>query len=333
MKRYNIPTRRINKSVRLIGSVIRTCSPAYSEKIFHMQNRALDKLVKGHWLSAKTRVRECFVTRKDGSRLRLLVCTSKKKKASKPVTGLLWIHGGGYAIGLPEQDFLFADMFCKDGSCIAVLPDYTRSTQKPYPAALEDCYLALMWMWHNAGKLGINRQQLFVGGDSAGGGLTAAVCLYARDKGKIPVAFHMPLYPMLDDREQTPSSQNNDAPVWNTQANRLGWALYLKGITGEIPYYAAPSRAVDLSKMPPCCTYVGTLEPFYDETILYCERLKKEKIPVHLKEFEGCFHAFDLMGYPTNPAKEARKFLMETFQYAQARYFHFCSFDTGNDEN
>lgn len=321
VKKYNISNRMMNKHVRLIGAAIRTFSPPYSEEIFHKQNKAMDKSVKGHWLSLKTKVKECYVTRKDGSKLRLLVCTSKKKSVKKPVTGLLWIHGGGYAIGLPEQDFFFADLFCKDASCIAVLPDYRRSTEAPYPAALEDCYLTLRWMWRNAEKLGINRKQLFVGGDSAGGGLTAAVCLYARDKGKIPVAFHMPLYPMLDDREQTPSSQNNDAPVWNTQANRLGWEVYLNGVEDNVPCYAAPARATDLSGMPPCCTYIGTLEPFHDETIIYCEQLRKEGIPVHIKEFEGCFHAFDIVGYPTKPAKEARAFLRETFQYAQEHYF------------
>ena len=321
MKKYNITNEMMNRNVRIIGSAIRAFSPPYSEKIFHMQNKTMDKFVKGHWLSAKTKVKECYVTRKDGSKLRLLICTSKKKSTKKPVTGLLWIHGGGYAIGLPEQDFLFTDIFCKDGSCIAVLPDYRRSTESPYPAALEDCYLTLRWMWHNADKLGIHRNQIFVGGDSAGGGLTAAVCLYARDKGKIPVAFHMPLYPMLDDREQTASSQNNDAPVWNTQANRLGWEVYLRGVGDNIPYYAAPARATDLSGMPACCTYVGTIEPFHDETILYCEALRKAGVPVHFKEFEGCFHAFDIVGYPTKLAREARRFLRETFQYAQEHYF------------
>ena len=258
----------------------------------------------------------------EGNALKVWVLRpTTEAKPPRKTPGILWIHGGGYAIGLPEQDFLFASTFCKDGSCITVLPDYTRSTDAPYPAALEDCYLTLKWMWYNAEKLGINRKQIFVGGDSAGGGLTAAVCLYARDKGQIQIAFHMPLYPMLDDREITKSSQNNDAPVWNTQANQVAWKLYLKDIDGEVPYYAAPARAMDYKGMPPCCTYVGTIEPFYDETIAYCKALEREGIPVHLKEFEGCFHAFDLMGYPTRVGKEARKFLGETFEFAQKHYY------------
>lgn len=320
MAKHQIKTSEINKSVRLIGRIIRTMSPYFTVEAFHRQNKALDRWMKGHWRSTRTKVQTVQICRKDGTMLRILVCQSKKVKTRENATGVLWLHGGGYAIGVPEQDFLFADMFCQDGSSIAVLPDYTRATSSPYPAALEDCYLTLCWMRKNADKLGINRRQIFVGGDSAGGGLTAALCQYARDDGEVAVAFQMPLYPMLDDREVTASSQNNDAPLWNTRSNRAGWRLYLKGVE-SVPSYAAPARCEDYIGLPPICTYVGTIEPFYDETIRYCEAMKAAGIPVHLKEFEGCFHAFDLVAYPTKPAKEARRFLTETYRYAQQHYY------------
>lgn len=151
---------------------------------------------------------------------------------------------------------------------------HTLAAKAPYPAALEDCYLVLKWMKENAQELGINPNQLFVGGDSAGGGLTAAVCLYARDKGEVNIAYQMPLYPMLDDRMITASSQNNDAPVRNTASNEAAWALYLDGIE-EVPIYAAPSRADNLRNLPPACTYVGTIEPFHDETVDLVNRLRE----------------------------------------------------------
>lgn len=320
MAKYQIKTSEINKSIRPIGCIIRKMSPYFTDETFRRQNKMLDRWMKGHWLSTKTQVQTVQICRKNGTMLRILVCRSKKVKTRENATGVLWIHGGGYAIGVPEQDFLFADMFCKDGTSVAVLPDYTRSTSSPYPAALEDCYLTLCWMRENADKLGINRRQIFVGGDSAGGGLTAALCQYARDMGKVSIAFQMPLYPMLDDREMTASSQNNDAPLWNTKSNRAGWKLYLNGLE-TIPAYAAPSRCEDYTGLPPICTYVGTIEPFHDETIRYCEAVKAAGIPVHLKEFEGCFHAFDLVAFPTKPAKEARRFLAETYRYAQQHYF------------
>ena len=81
----------------------------------------------------------------------------------------------------------------------------------PYPAALKDCYAALKYLKDHARELGINSSQIMVGGESAGGGLTAALCMYARDKGEVQIAFQMPLYPMLDDRD-TPSSREQPRP-------------------------------------------------------------------------------------------------------------------------
>ena len=320
---YKVKWSDMDPSVRLIGWIYRKILPYSDEKLFHHQNRLLDRFIKGHWFSRQTRAETITVKRPDGSELRLLVCRARNHDNSgKNRTGLLWIHGGGYAVGLPEQDVLFARMFCRDDSCIAVLPQYRRSLDAPYPAALDDCYQALEWMWKHTEELGINRDQIFVGGDSAGGGLTAALCLYARDKGEIPIAFQMPLYPMIDDRQITASSQDNDAPVWNTKSNDLAWKLYLGDLHGkEVPAYAAPSRAENLKGLPPVLTYVGTIEPFYDETKAFVEALKEAGVPVTFREFPGCFHGFDIIAYPAKAARSARKFLMENFRYAQEHYF------------
>ena len=278
-----------------------------------------EKFLTGKWLGKHTTVETRYIDRPDGTKLRVLVCKSKAGTTPN-ATGLLWIHGGGYAIGAPEQDFFFADPLTRDGSCVAVMPAYTLATKAPYPAALEDCYLALKWMQEHAQELGINPRQLFVGGDSAGGGLTAAVCLYARDKGEVNIAYQLPLYPMLDDRMITTSSRNNDAPVWNTASNEAAWALYLEGIE-EVPIYAAPARAESLRNLPPACTYVGTIEPFHDETVDFVNRLREQGVEVTFKEYEGCFHAFDMMGAGTKVGKDARAFLLENFRNAQKQCF------------
>ena len=118
----------------------------------------------------------------------------------------------------------------------------------------------------------------------------------------------------------TASSQNNDAPVWNTVSNEAAWELYLEGIE-EVPIYAAPARAENLRNLPPACTYVGTIEPFHDETVDYVNRLQEQGVEVAFKEYEGCFHAFDMMGAGTNVGKDARAFLMENFRNAQKRYY------------
>lgn len=316
-----IKNRDIHPDVRLAGRVLRRIMPAFTREQLMKLSEKCEKYLAGRWLGKNTRVEQRMLARPDGTQLRVLICRSKA--GTKPeATGLLWIHGGGYAIGAPEQDFFFTDPLVRDGSCVAVMPAYTLATKAPYPAALEDCYLALRWMKENAQELGINPGQLFVGGDSAGGGLTAAVCLYARDRGEVNIAFQMPLYPMLDDRMITASSQNNDAPVWNTASNEAAWGLYLAGVAKDpIPVYAAPARAENLRGLPPACTYVGTIEPFHDETVDFVERLREQGVEVTFKEYEGCFHAFDMMGAGTKIGKDARAFLLEQFRRAQSRYF------------
>mgnify|MGYP001125490301 CR=1 FL=1 len=121
----------------------------------------------------------------------------------------------------------------------------------------------------HAQELGIRDDQIMVGGDSAGGGLAAALTLYARDQQDVAIAFQMPIYPMLDDRMETESAQNNDMPVWNSKSNALAWRLYLAGLFGtdHVPPYAAPARADRYEDLPPTVTFVGDLEPFRDETI------------------------------------------------------------------
>lgn len=308
----------MHPDVRLAGTVMRMLLPGYTEETLYKYARLCKKLLRGKWLGRHTAVEERFIPRPDGSKLRILVC--RAKKGTKPkATGLLWIHGGGYAMGAPEQDSFFTDPLVSDGSAVAVLPAYTLSTEKPYPAALEDCYRALLWMLASANELGIDPNQLFVGGDSAGGGLTAALCLYARDRAEVNIAFQMPLYPMLDDRF-TATSQNNDAPVWNTKSNVAAWKLYLQGLT-DIPAYAAPARAEDLHGLPPVCTYVGTIEPFYAETVQFVNRARDCGVPVLFKEYPGCFHAFDLIGAGTRTGKDARAFLRSSFRQAQKLYF------------
>lgn len=317
--KWNIKTSELHPELRLIGNLIRTIMPNFTNGFFRLANFFLDNLGKGFNLAKQVNFEEKYIPREDGSLLRICVYTPKEKKENVP--GLLWIHGGGYAIGIPEQDFSFIENFVLASGCVVVAPDYINSTDAPYPAAFNDCYLSLLWLKENGAEYGMRSDQIFVGGDSAGGGLCAAVSLKARDTGDVSIAFQMPLYPMLDDRMITGSSQNNDAPIWNTKSNEIAWELYLGNDykTDNVSKYAAPARETDYTNLPPILTYVGTIEPFTDETIEYVNNLQKAGVDVHFKTFEGCFHGFDLLSF-TTPAKEARGFLMDGFLYAVENY-------------
>lgn len=304
--------------LRVSGLIAKVLIPTYTKEKFIRQNRRDDKKIKGKWKSKDTTIEEVYILRKDNTKLRVLICRAHNHSNSN-VTGLLWLHSGGYAMGLPELCTSYGDLFCKDDQCIMIIPNYRKAIEHPYPAALEDSYLTLEWIKSNANELNINEDQLFIGGNSAGGGLCAATCLLARDNN-IAIAFQMPLYPMLDDRMNTASYVDNNAPVWNLKSSEAAWKLYL-GEIETITQYAAPARTKDFTNLPPTLTIIGTLDPFYDETKTYISKLKEGGIKTHYREYKGCFHAFDLFYQLSKTALAARLYLFEEFKYAQSKYF------------
>ena len=221
----------------------------------------------------------------------LRVQVYKPKKEQKEYPALLWIHGGGHIVGTPEGNMYFALGVADMLSCIVVAPDYRLAPEHPYPADVEDCYNTLVWMTEN---LPVRKDRVAVAGNSAGGGLTAAVALMARDREGPAIAFQMPLYPMLDCRNITPSSyQITDHRVWCRDFNILSWELYLANVSGDVPAYASPAMAKDLSNLPPAYIMVGQLDPFRDESITYAQRLMQAGVPVELHVVPGAFHGFE----------------------------------------
>ena len=245
--------------------------------------------------------------------------TAAKERARTP--GILWIHGGGYVTGMAGMVFVSRarDLVRKYGA-VVVTPEYRLAGKVPYPAALEDCYAALLYLKNHALELGCNENQIMVGGESAGGGLTAALCMYARDKGEVNIAYHMPLYPMLDDRD-TESSRDNHGIFWNTKRNHAAWKLYLSQISGEAPAYAAPARQTDFAGLPPAYTFVGDREAFYCETLAYIENLKKAGVPAQVDVYPTGLHAFDMLLPFLKISKQAVAAFEKRYLYAQEHYF------------
>ena len=217
-----------------------------------------------------------------------------RPKDIKPIkVGLLWIHGGGYILGMKEMVYMGRALNLVKRYGVTVLsPGYRLAWLRPYPAAVEDCYAVLRYMEDHKDELGFDR--LMVGGESAGGGLCAAVCMMARDQG-INVSFQMPLYPMLSNFD-TDSSRSNHGRVWNTRRNHLGWKLYLRAdAKKQVSPYAAPSRQTDYTNLPPCYTFVGDGEPFYDETLKYVDDLCKAGVKAEADVYHTNRHAFDML--------------------------------------
>ena len=254
--------------------------------------------------------------------IRLLILRPSAQPEAQ-VPGILWVHGGGYQSFSAKTVFFTRalSLTVKYGAVI-VAPDYRLSKKHPYPAALHDCYSALRYLKEHAQELGVRSDQIMVGGESAGGGMTAALCMLARDRGDINIAYQMPLYPMLDDRD-TPSSENNHAPNWNTKRNHKAWKRYLRDAYGTdmVPDYAAPARRKDLTGMPPCYTYVGDIEPFYYETVEYVRRLQEAGIEASCDVYPNWFHAYDLLFPGKKIVREAIERFEDHYRYAAEHYF------------
>jgi acetyl esterase/lipase len=206
---------------------------------------------------------------------------------------LFFIHGGGMIMGSVEgEDARVADLVDTLG-CVAVSVEYRLAPEHPYPAAVDDCYAALTWAAIQAPELRIDPARIVVQGESAGAGIAAGLVLLARDRGTPPIAHQVLVYPMLDDRNTTPSSREIlDLGIWDRAANLEGWAAYLGDAAGgpDVPSYAAPARASDLRGLPPTYIDVGELDAFRDEDIEYATRLLQAGVPTELHVYPGALH-------------------------------------------
>lgn len=215
------------------------------------------------------------------------------------VPGILHIHGGGFFLGDLDSELGACLGLCRELGAVVVSVDYRLAPETPYPGPLEDCYTALQWTNANSAQLHIDPTRLAVFGLSAGGGLSAATALLARDRGGPPICFQYLGIPELDDRLQTTSMQRFvDTPLWNRPNAEFSWDFYLgeqyqRG-ADDVPYHAAPARAEDLSGLP--SAYVSTMEfdPLRDEGIEYALKLLRAGVAVELHSFPGTFHGSGL---------------------------------------
>ena len=279
---------------------------------FHLL-QAIFGLQKGKKVKGLTNEETYIQSNHGGPDIRVRIYRPLQQK--KPLPVMLYLHGGGYAMGCPEQVGDLLKKFIEKRPCVIVAPAYRRSLQAPYPAAFNDCYDTLLWIRDHADTFQFNKDQIIVAGHSAGGGLTAAVTLKARDTQDVKIAFQMPIYPMIDDLQANESSPYL-SPIWDARSNAIGWELYLQGLKGqnaEIPAYAAPARNKDYQNFPPTITFVGDAEPFRDETIEYVERLKAFKIPVKFKRYPKCFHGFDQLIPNSKISQDALSFTFNSY--------------------
>lgn len=258
-------------------------------------------------------IEDKIITGIDDNELRIRIYKPAHQNKELPV--LLWIHGGGFVLGSIEENDPLCAQVVETANCVVVSVDYRLAPEHPYPAPLEDCYSALTWIADNSTKLNIDVNRIGVAGASAGGGLTAGLTLLARDRAYPSICFQMPLYPMINDGNNTPSANEiKEGMVWNQKTNEFGWKCYLGGLHGNVnvPIYAAPARAEDYSNLPYTYTCVGQLDPFRDETIAYVTKLAQAGVDVEFHLYPGAFHGFEVL----NPQSERAQQVVQEYVHA-----------------
>lgn len=234
------------------------------------------------------------VTSRDGHIIDLRIC--RPADVCDPLPVFYWMHGGGYVLGSARQGDAFTLRAASELGMFAVSVEYRLAPETPYPGPLEDCYEGLAHLVGNADTFNLDADKIIIGGVSAGGGLCAGLALLVRDRGAFSVLGQLLLYPMIDDRNIAATSDTlPDTLVWTRAANLFGWQSYLGDLYGsnDIPIYAAPARATDLSGLPPTYLPVGDLDLFLDENMAYAQKLTRSGIPTHFHVFPGAYHGFN----------------------------------------
>lgn len=217
--------------------------------------------------------------------------------ASAPSGVILHIHGGGYIAGSPEISAASAMDLAAALNCCVLGCRYSLAPEVTAPVALEECYAALAFLHANADEFGLDTSRIAVWGESAGGGLAAALSLLARDRGEFQVCFQMLVYPMLDDRTcvRTDLPDHVGEVLWTRELNRLGWTSYLGCEPGapNVTASMAPARAEDFRGLPPTFVATAALDLFLEENLTYAAELLRAGVPTELHVAPGAFHGFE----------------------------------------
>jgi triacylglycerol lipase len=221
----------------------------------------------------------------------------RPRAATGPLPCILHIHGGGYVLGDAQSMAAFHKPLARELGCAIVSVDYRLAPETRFPGAVEDCYAALSWLAANASEIGVDSARIGVMGESAGGGLAAALALLARDREEHTLAFQHLIYPMLDDRTCDHADPHPHAGqfVWTAASNRYGWTALLGVEPGsdDVSPYAAAARAHSLVGLPPAFISSGSLDLFLEEDMDFARRLIRAGVPTELHVYPGAFHGFD----------------------------------------
>lgn len=232
-----------------------------------------------------------------------------------PQAAILWIHGGGHILG--RADDTRAPLIADELNVTVFSVDYRLAPEYTYKDSMEDCYTALSWLFDNAETLNIDPQRIVIVGESAGGGKCAGLTLMNRDRTNYPIKLQLLLYPMLDNLHTTENDGSVDLLMCDIESVKMFWKMYLGGTPGlDASPYAAPTRAKDLSNLPPTYICVGSEDLFRDECIDYGQRLYIANTPCELAVFPGMTHGSENFAPEAKVSRRLKQSYMQALRDA-----------------
>ncbi|MYH71347.1 MAG: alpha/beta hydrolase [Acidimicrobiia bacterium] len=248
-----------------------------------------------------------------GASTSMVIYRRSDSKAPAPV--VFWIHGGGFIMGSNKTEDCWGEAFCRSIDCVVVAAGYRLAPEHRFPSALDDLRAAMGWVLDHGASHGLDPDTVIIGGESAGGGLAAALVQRLHDEG-VTIRGQLLACPMLDDRTAVrPDIGRREPRGWNNGSNYFGWSSYLGTEPGgdTAPEYAVPARREQLAGLPPAWIGVGDVDLFYDEDLEYADRLREAGVPVTLEVARGGAHGYHRL---VPKASVSKRFIASAVDFA-----------------
>ncbi|MFT3929142.1 MAG: alpha/beta hydrolase [Spongiibacteraceae bacterium] len=283
---------------------IRGMKLSFSSMMLSVMNAMLHLAAARKWSKYKAIAKKHVVTGIDGHRVAVWLIRPAHVTAIAPA--LVYCHGGAFVIKHSPQHIENAIRYAEDANCCVLFVDYRLAPQNPFPAGFNDCYSTLMWASQNAEKLGIDKQRIAIGGDSAGGAIAAGVAQKVAHENKLSLRGQLLIYPVADsDCKTTSGTGFADVPPFKQFSLVKMWEAYLgHPPTSGVPAYASPLHS-NLKDLAPAYVETGEYDPLRDEGINYAKALAANGVAVELNETKGTVHGFDALVPQSRIAKAA----------------------------
>jgi acetyl esterase len=253
----------------------------------------------------------------DGSRISTLII--RHANLQSPAPALIYYHGGAFVMKPAPQHLENAVRYAREAQCLVIFVEYRLAPKHPFPAGFNDCYAALRWALSNSEKLGIDKECMVVGGDSAGGGLAAGVVQRAVQEDGIALRGQLLIYPAVDLDCKRPSMAAfaGVPPFKNLSGVSVAHAYLGHSASAGVPRYASPIHG-EMTQMPPAYVETPEFDPLHDQGHAYAQALIQHGASVELNEIKGAIHGFDLLAAGASISKQTMDrrihFLRRTFR-------------------